>query len=108
MRKLIMTAAFAAAAALTGPALAQTLTPTAPDGIVLTNTEEMAAGFDNYGECQSTFRQLRNDQRKSGVRGGEPYDSMSNSDYNNASRSTTRCEQLDDGRYYVVFNPNGL
>jgi hypothetical protein len=59
-------------------------------------------------QCQSTFRQLRNDQRKSADRGGEPYDSMSNSEYNNASRTTTRCEQLDDGRYYVVFNAAGF
>lgn len=105
MRTMIMMAAVAATAAISVPALAQA---TSPDGIVLTNTPEMAAGFDNYGQCQSAFRQLRNDQRKSGVRGGEPYDSMSNSEYNNASRTTTRCEQLDDGNYYVVFNANGF
>jgi hypothetical protein len=105
MRIMIMTAAIAATAAISVPAMAQV---TSPDGIVLTNTPEMAAGFDNMGQCQSTFRQLRNDQRKSGARGGEPYDSMSNSDYNNASRTTTRCEQLDDGNYYVVFNANGF
>ena len=104
MRNMIMMAAVAATAALSVPALATT----SPDGIVLTNTPEMAAGFDNYGQCQSTFRQLRNDQRKSGNRGGEPYDSMSNSDYNAASNMTTRCEQLDDGRYYVVFNAEGF
>jgi hypothetical protein len=80
---------------------------TASDGTVLTNTPEMAAGYDNYGQCQSAFRQLRNDQRKSGARGGEPYDSMTNSQYNNASRTTTRCEEID-GRYYVVFNANGF
>jgi hypothetical protein len=33
---------------------------------------------------------------------------MSNSEYNNASRTTTRCEQLEDGRYYVVFNASGF
>jgi hypothetical protein len=105
MRKLMMIAAVAATTAFTTPAMAQA---TSSDGIVLTNTPGMAAGFDNAGQCQSTFRQLRNDQRKSGARGGEPYDSMSNSDYNAASRDTTRCEQLADGRYYVVFNPNGF
>jgi hypothetical protein len=104
MRNMIMMAAVAATAALSVPAMAAT----SPDGIVLTNTPEMAAGYDNKGQCQSTFRQLRNDQRKSADRGGEPYDSMSNSDYNNASRTTTRCEQLDDGRYYVVFNAGGF
>ena len=96
--------AAAAAAVIAMPAMAQS----SPNGIVLTNTEEMAAGFNNYGQCQSTFRQLRNDQRKSGARGGEPYDSMDNGEYNQASRETTRCEQLDDGRYYVVFNADGF
>ena len=106
MRNLIILAAAAATASLAAaPAFAQA---TSDDGIVLTNTPEMAAGFSNYGQCQSTFRQLRNDQRKSGNRGGEPYDSMSNSDYNAASNMTTRCEQLEDGRYYVVFNADGF
>ena len=104
MRKMIMMAADAATAALSVPAKAQV----SPDGTELTNTPEMAAGFSNYGQCQSNFRQLRNDQRKSGARGGEPYDSMSNSQYNAASNMTTRCEQLDDGRYYVVFNADGF
>ena len=103
MKKLMILAATAATFAM--PAIAQV---SSPNGTVLTNTEEMAEGFDNYGQCQSTFRQLRNDQRKSGLRGGEPYDSMSNSDYNRASRDTTRCEQLEDGRYYVVFNAEGF
>jgi hypothetical protein len=106
MRKFTLIAAAAATASIAVPAMAQEVTAT--DGTILTNTPEMAAGFDNYGQCQSTFRQLRNDQRKSGVRGGEPYDSMSNSEYNNASRTTTRCEQLEDGRYYVVFNASGF
>ena len=100
MKKLMIAAA---AAMIAGPVAAQT----SPNGIVLTNTPEMAEGFDNYGQCQSTFRQLRNDQRRSGARGGEPYDSMSNSEYNNASRTTTHCEEID-GRYYVVFNADGI
>ena len=100
MKKLMIAAA---AAMIAVPVAAQTST----NGTVLTNTPEMTAGFDNYGQCQSTFRQLRNDQRKSGERGGEPYDSMSNSDYNDASRTTTRCEEID-GRYYVVFNADGF
>ena len=105
MRKFMM-AALAATAAIAVPAMAQTVT--SPDGTILTNTPEMAAGYSNKGQCQSTFRQLRNDQRASGMRGGEPYDSMTNSEYNNASRTTTRCERLDDGRYYVVFNADGF
>ena len=104
MRKYMMMAAVAATAAAAVPAMAQV----SSDGTILTNTPEMAAGFDNRGQCQSTFRQLRNSQRASTDRGGEPYDSMSNSEYNNASRTTTRCEQLSDGRYYVVFNASGF
>ena len=102
--RIIMMAALAATAAIATPAMAQS----SPNGIVLTNTPEMAAGFDNKGQCQAAFRQLRNDQRKSGDRGGEPYNSMDNGDYNEASRTTTRCEQLEDGNYYVVFNANGF
>ena len=102
--RVFMMAALAATAAIATPAMAQS----SPNGIVLTNTPEMAAGFDNKGQCQAAFRQLRNEQRKSGERGGEPYDSMDNGDYNDASRTTTRCEQLEDGRYYVVFNANGF
>lgn len=105
MRILMMMAGVAATAGFAAPAAAQV---TSSDGIILTNTPEMAAGFDNLGQCQSAFRQLRNDQRKSGDRGGAPYDSMSNSQYNAASDMTTQCEQLSDGRYYVVFNPNGF
>lgn len=100
MKKLMIAAA---AAMVAVPALAVT----SPNGTVLTNTPEMAAGFENYGQCQSAFRQLRNEQRKSGNRGGEPYDSMDNGEYNDASKTTTRCEEID-GRYYVVFNADGF
>ena len=103
MMKLMIAAA--AASVIATPALATHVS--SPNGTVLTNTPEMEEGFDNYGQCQSAFRQLRNEQRKSGMRGGEPYDSMSNGAYNNASRTTTRCEEID-GRYYVVFNANGF
>ena len=95
--------AVAAAAALSMPATAQT----SETGTILTNTPERAAGFENAGQCHSTFRKLRNDQRNGGERGGEPYDSMSNSDYNEASRTTSRCEEID-GRFYVVFNAAGF
>ena len=101
MKKLIL--AVVASGALMAPALAM---QTSPNGTVLTN-EEFADGFDNYGECESALRKVRNEQRKSGSRGGEPYDSMSNGEYNRASRETTRCEKIDN-RYYVVFNPNGF
>ncbi len=107
MRNVFMMAAVAATAAIAVPAVAQDVSAPA-GGIILINTAEMEAGFDNRGQCQSTFRQLRNDQRKSGNRGSEEYNAMSNGEYNNASRTTTRCEQLEDGRYYVVYYPNGI
>jgi hypothetical protein len=100
--KAFTTAALAAALALSGAAAAQS-----SGSMILTNTPEMAAGYDNMGQCMAAFRQLRNDQRKSGNRGGEPYNSMDNGDYNEASRTTTRCEEIR-GRYYVVFNANGF
>lgn len=93
------------ATAMSVPAMAHHVT--SPNGTVLTNTAAMHEGFANRGQCQSAFRQLRNEQRRSGERGGEPYDSMDSGDYNEASRTTTRCEQIN-GRYYVVFNANGF
>ena len=101
MKRTILAAA--AATVLAVPALAQT----SPNGTVLTNTPEMAAGFENAGKCQAAFRQLRNDQRKSGDRGGDQYDNLGNGQYNEASRTTTRCEEIN-GRYYVVYNANGF
>ena len=48
MRKMIMMAAAATATiALSAPATAQEVT--APDGTILTNTPEMAAGYSNRG-----------------------------------------------------------
>jgi hypothetical protein len=105
MRKLMMMAA-AATALMAVPASAGHVS--SMYGTVLTNTAEMRAGYATMDECMSAFRQLRNDQRKSGMRGGEPYDSMSNGEYNRASRMTTRCEELQDDRYYIVFNGNGF
>ena len=104
MNKFLIAAA--AAATLATPALAAHVS--SPNGTVLTNTAEMRAGYANYGQCQSAFRQLRNDQRKSDDRGGPAYDNLPNGEYNEASRETTQCEQLQDGRYYIVFNANGI
>ena len=94
-----------AATAMSVPAMAHHVT--SPNGTVLTNSPAMHAGFANRGQCQAAFRQLRNEQRRSGERGGEPYDSMDNGAYNDASRTTTRCEEIN-GRYYVVYNANGF
>ena len=103
MNKLII---LAASVAMATPAMAQA--QTSPNGQVLTNTPEMAAGYETRGQCQAAFRQLRNDQRRSGDRGGPAYDNLDNGDYNRASRETTRCEELDDGRYYIVFSADGF
>jgi opacity protein-like surface antigen len=104
MKKLILAAA-AATLFMPAAALADHVV-TSPNGMVLDNPE-VAEGFDNRGQCMAAFRQLRNEQRKSGERGGEPYNSMSNGDYNEASRTTTRCEEIE-GRYYVVFSADGF
>jgi hypothetical protein len=103
---MIMKIALAAiaAVAISAPALAL---QSSPNGQVLTNPE-FVDGFDNYGQCQAALARVRNDQRRSGARGGEPYDSMDPGEYNRASRETTRCERLDDDRYYVVFNADGF
>ena len=101
MKKLFIAAAAAAIAAT--PALANHVS--SPNGQVLTNPE-FEGGFDNRGQCQSALRQVRNDLRKSGERG--EYSDLSGSEYNRASRDTTQCEQLQDGRYYVVYNAEGI
>ena len=97
MKKIVFAAAVAA---LSVPAFAQT------GGIVLTNPE-FAGGFDNRGQCQSALAQVRNEQRKNPGTRGADYRNLSESDFQRESLRTTRCEQRD-GRYVVVFNPNGF
>jgi hypothetical protein len=95
MKKLVLVAA---AAALSFPAFAA--------DTVLTNPE-FRDGFDNRGQCQSALAKVRNEQRKNPETRGEGFREMSGSDFQAASLKTTRCEERD-GRFVVVFNPDGF
>lgn len=97
MKKLLFAAA---AAALSFPALAQT------GGTVLTNPE-FGNGFSNRGQCQSALAHVRNEQRRNPATRGAGYRELSGSDFQAASLRTTRCEERN-GRYVVVFYPNGF
>jgi hypothetical protein len=99
MRKFAMAAI--AAAFVTSPALAQL-----EGGVILTNPE-FADGFNNRGQCESALAHVRNDQRKNPATRGDGYQDLNGSDFNHASRTTTRCEDID-GRYQVVFYVDGF
>lgn len=96
MRKLI---AFTAAVALAAPALAQEA-----GGIPLSSY----GTFDSYDECNSTLAHVRNDQRKNPQTRGEGYRDLSGSEFNRASLTTTRCEEVRDGEYEIVFYAGGF
>lgn len=98
MNKLLFAAA---AVALAAPALAQ-----GTGGIILTNPE-FAGGFKNRGQCESTLAGVRNSQRKHPATRGAGYQTLSGSDFNRASRTTTRCESIG-GVYRVVFYASGF
>ena len=97
MKKFVFAAAVAA---LSVPAFGQT------GGIVLTNPE-FAGGFSNRGQCQSTLAHVRNEQRKNPSTRGQGYQQLSESEFHRESLRTTRCEERN-GRYVVVFYPNGF
>lgn len=97
MKKLII-AAFVAGS-MSVPALAQ------DDGIVLGPPQ-----FDSYanrGQCESALAHERNNQRRNPETRGAGYEDLSGSDFNRASRTTTRCERRD-GRWVVVYYANGF
>lgn len=97
MKKIVF---LAAVAALSAPAFAQS------GGTVLTNPE-FAGGFKNRGQCQSTLAQVRNEQRKNPSMRGAGFQQLSESEFQRESLRTTRCEERD-GKFVVVFNPNGF
>ena len=97
MKKIVF---FAAMAALSAPAFAQS------GGTVLTNPE-FANGFSNRGQCQAALSQVRNDQRKNPATRGAGFRELSESDFQRESLRTTRCEERN-GKFVVVFNPNGF
>jgi len=98
MRKLIF-AALAGTLAL--PAAAQT------GSIVLGAPQFSANGYANRGACESALAHERNAQRANPGSRGAGYQDLTGSEFNRASRTTTRCE-LRDGRWLVVFNANGF
>jgi hypothetical protein len=97
MKKLIIAAA--AAGALAFPALAQT------GGTVLGPPQ--FESYDNRGQCESALAAERNKQRKDPATRGSGYQDLTGSEFNKASRSTTRCEQRG-GKFVVVFYQNGF
>lgn len=97
MKKLII-AAFLAGS-LSVPALAQ------DEGVVLGPPQ-----FDSYssrGRCESALAHERNSQRRNPETRGAGYEDLSGSDFNRASRTTTRCERRD-GRWVVVYYADGF
>lgn len=95
MKKLII-AAMAGTIAM--PALAQ-------GGTVLGAPQ--FESYANRGQCESALAAERNKQRKDPATRGAGYENLSGSDFNKASRTTTRCEERN-GKYVVVYYQNGF
>ena len=94
MKKLMIAVA---AGVLAVPAVAQT------SGVVLPEY----GTFANRGQCESALAKVRNDQRRNPDTRGAGYESLSGSEFNRASRTTTRCE-LVGGRYAFVYSADGF
>ena len=99
MKKLIVAALVAGT--LGGPAYAQT----SEGGIVLGPPQFQS--YDNRGQCESALAAERNRQRKDPTARGEGFQDITGSEFNKASRTTTRCERRE-GKFVVVFNPDGF
>jgi hypothetical protein len=95
MKKLMCAAM---AASLASPALAQ-------GGVVLGAPQ--FGSYDSRGQCESALAKERNAQRKDPTTRGAGYQDLTGSEFNKASRSTTRCEERN-GKYVVVFYQNGF
>ena len=96
MKKLMIAAL--AAGAMSMPAFAQ-------GGIVLGAPQFQS--YSNRGQCESALAAERNRQRADPSARGAGYQDLTGSEFNRASRSTTRCEERG-GRYVVVFYQNGF
>ena len=83
-----------AAAVLAGPAFGQ-----GSGGVVLGEY----GTFANRGQCESSLAQVRNDQRRNPDTRGAGYEDLSGSDFNRASRTTTRCERVGDSWAFVYY-----
>ncbi|HEX2763793.1 MAG TPA: hypothetical protein VHM92_08140 [Allosphingosinicella sp.] len=97
MKKLIL-AAFAAST-LSLPAAA------AGTGTVLGPPQFQS--YANRGQCESALAAERNKQRKDPTTRGAGYGNLSGSDFNRASRTTTRCENRG-GQWVVVYYADGF
>jgi hypothetical protein len=95
MKKLIIAALAGIVAA---PAIAQGGTVLGPPQF---------GSYTNRGQCESALAAERNKQRKDPATRGAGYRDLSGSDFNKASRKTTRCEERG-GKFVVVFNQNGF
>ena len=93
MKKLIVVAA---ATVLGTPAFAQ--------GTVLGSPQFQS--YSNHGQCESALAAERNRQRANPSQRGAGYQDLSGSEFNRASRSTTRCEARN-GQHVVVYYQNG-
>jgi hypothetical protein len=95
MKKLIIAAM---AGTLAMPAFAQ--------GSVVLGPPQFES-YSNRGQCESALAAERNKQRKDPATRGAGYGDLSGSDFNKASRTTTRCEERN-GQWVVVYNQNGF
>jgi len=97
MKRLII---FASALAISAPALAI-------QGTVLGPPQFAEGGYASRGQCESALAAERNRQRKDPTARGAGYQDLTGSEFNKASRTTTRCEERN-GRYVVVYNAEGF
>jgi hypothetical protein len=63
--------------------------------------------YGNRGQCESALAAERNKQRKDPATRGAGYQDLTGSEFNKASRSTTRCEERN-GKWVVVFYQSGF
>ncbi len=89
----------AAAASVAAPAFAQDT-----GGIVL----DEYGSFGSFGRCNAALAHVRNDQRKDPATRGAGYQELSGSAFNQASLTTTRCEETTAGDYQIVFYTDGF
>jgi hypothetical protein len=101
MKKIVI-AFVAAATTFAGPAFAQT------SGGIQLGSPQFQDRYSNRGACESALAHERNSQRKDASTRGAGYQDLSGSDFNRASLTTTRCEQLPDGGYGVFYYQNGF
>jgi len=96
MRNLVL---LAAAAAISAPAFAQDT-----GGTVLSEY----GTYNSFGQCNAALAHVRNDQRKNPSTRGTGYQDLSGSAFNQASLTTTRCEETSAGSYQIVFYADGF